>query len=222
MDIITVEKFDHLYWLGRYTERVYTLLKSYLQGFDKMIDKDEEFYKTLCQQIGIPNTYVSKADFIKCFPFDETNPVSLISNLNRAYDNAIVMRDYIGTDTMSYIQLAIDDVKTAEQSPVALTEMQKVIDHILAFWGCVNDQICNMTVRNIIKLGKGIERLDLYLSLERPIYEIQREFNRMESFLIKSQARYDCSVINTFNTMFSSNEFNYSHGRNLLRNLILE
>ena len=27
MGIISIEKADHLYWLGRYTERVYTILR---------------------------------------------------------------------------------------------------------------------------------------------------------------------------------------------------
>lgn len=27
MGIISVEQVDHLYWLGRYTERIYTTLK---------------------------------------------------------------------------------------------------------------------------------------------------------------------------------------------------
>ena len=35
------------------------------------------------------------------------NPDSIISNLNRAYDNAIVLRESIGSETLSYIQLSL-------------------------------------------------------------------------------------------------------------------
>lgn len=222
MDIITVEKFDHLYWLGRYTERVYTSVKKYLTGYDEMIDNDEAFYKVVCQNIGIPDVYGSKAEFLNRYPYDESDPSSIISNLTRAYDNAIVMRDYIGTDTMSYIQLAIDDIKRSEVSTVPLSEFQHMIDHILAFWGCVNDQILDIVIRNIIKLGKGIERLDLYLCFKLPLEEIKREFYRMESFLQKSNARYNRSVIITFETMMKSGDFNYLNARSLLTNLVLE
>ena len=38
MGIISLEKQDHLYWLGRYSERVYTTLKTFLLGYDQMLD----------------------------------------------------------------------------------------------------------------------------------------------------------------------------------------
>ena len=107
MGIITVEKSDSLFWLGRYVERVYTELKYYLQGTDRMIDTDPNYYAVLCEKIGIPDIYHSRNEFINRYPFDEADPNSLVSNLNRAYDNAIVLRNDIGSDTFSYIQLAL-------------------------------------------------------------------------------------------------------------------
>lgn len=121
MGIITLEKSDHLFWLGRYTERVHTTLKMYLKSSDRMIDSDPDYYAAYCKKIGITNIYGSRENFAKTYPFDESDPNSIISNLNRAYDNAIVIRDYIGTETMAYIQLAIDDIKAAERgdTPIA-------------------------------------------------------------------------------------------------------
>lgn len=113
------------------------------------------------------------------------------------------MRDYIGTETMAYIQLAIDDVQAAERGSIQLADLMLVVDHLLAFWGCVNDLIDDEQVRNIIKLGKGVERIDLYLALEKPINEIIREFRRMKQFLTKSCMRYDESVIYTFETLIN-------------------
>lgn len=222
MGIITIEKSDHLYWLGRYTERVHTTLKLYLKGSDRMIDSDPNYYAVFCSKIGIPDIYGSRENFRKRYPFDVTDSNSIISNLNRAYDNAIVMRDYIGTETMAYIQLAIDDVQAAERGSIQLADLMLVVDHLLAFWGCVNDLIDDEQVRNIIKLGKGVERIDLYLALEKPINEIIREFRRMKQFLTKSCMRYDESVIYTFETLINSSDFNYQTARSLMRNLIIE
>lgn len=219
MGIITLEKSDHLFWLGRYTERVHTTLKMYLKSSDRMIDSDPNYYAVYCKKIGITNTYGSRENFVKTYPFDETDPNSVISNLNRAYDNAIVMRDYIGTETMAYIQLAIDDIKTAERGDTPLADLMLAIDHILAFWGCVNDLIDDEQIRNIIKLGKGVERIDLYLSLNHPASEIKREYGRMKQFLAKSMMRYDESVLYTMDNMLSEYEFDYMNVRNLLRNL---
>ena len=42
------------------------------------------------------------------------NPDSIISNLNRAYDNAIVLRESIGSETLSFIQLAIYEMNKAK------------------------------------------------------------------------------------------------------------
>ena len=40
MGIMSVEKFQHLFWLGRYTERVFSTLRIFCKYYDKMIDND--------------------------------------------------------------------------------------------------------------------------------------------------------------------------------------
>lgn len=220
MGIITVEKSDHLFWLGRYTERVYTTLKYYIEATDRMIDQDPGYYAVFCRKIGIPDVYGSREAFWTNYPFNTDDPNSIFSNLYRAYDNAIVMRDYIGTETMAYIQLAIDDMKTARREETFLADLMMVIDHILAFWGCVNDLIDDEQTRNIIKMGQGMERLDLYLSLDRPAAAIRREYARMKQFLRKSHMHHDESILYTVDNMLPEDDFSYSNVRSLLRNLL--
>ena len=41
MGIISLEKQDHLFWLGRYCERVYTTIRTFLLSYDKMLDNDD-------------------------------------------------------------------------------------------------------------------------------------------------------------------------------------
>lgn len=220
MGIITLEKSNNLLWLGRYTERVHTTLKYYIEATDRMIDRDPEYYAVYCEKVGIPDVYGSREAFWIRYPFDTNDPNSIISNLYRAYDNAIVMRDYIGTETMAYIQLAIDDMKTARREETYLADLMLVIDHILAFWGCVNDLIYDEQTRNIIKLGQGIERLDLYLSLDRSAADICREYRRMKQFLSKSLIHFDDSVLYTIENMIYDDAVSYGNLRSLLRNLI--
>lgn len=220
MGIITLEKCDHLFWLGRYTERVHTELKYFLRGSDLMIDSKPEYYSELCRKIGIPDIYGSADEFVRRYPFDESDPNSIISNLNRAYDNAIVMRDYIGTETMAYIQLALDDIKYAERGKSPLADLMMVNDHILAFWGCVNDQIDDEPTRNILKLGMGIERLDLYLSIDKPYQDIRREYRKMKQYLAKSHMRYDENILYTIDSMLDEYVIDDQNIRNLLRNLV--
>lgn len=191
MGIISVEQADHLYWLGRYTERVYTTLRFYFLRFDSMIDETVDSYQTFCESIDIPNIYLSKEDFLRRYPFDADNPDSIISNLNRAYDNAIVLRESIGSEVLSYIQLAIYDMNKAAVSKSPLIELQYLIDHILSFWGIADDQIDSEQVRNIIKAGKQIERIDMYARLRGSREELVREVCRMIPRVERSGLVYD-------------------------------
>lgn len=191
MGIISVEQTDHLYWLGRYTERVYTTIRMYFRSFDTMIDEITDSYQKFCQLVDIPDIYGSKDVFRRKYPFDAENPDSIISNLNRAYDNAIVLRESIGSETLSYIQLAIYDMNKAMVSRAPLIEMQRVIDNLLAFWGIADDRIDSEQVRNIIKAGKRIERIDLYARLGASPKELQREVHRVVPRVEKSGMKYD-------------------------------
>lgn len=209
MGIISVEQTDRLYWLGRYSERVYTTLRLYSNSFDVMIDEIADSYIEFCRMIDIPDIYGSKENFKKKYPFDETNPDSIISNLNRAYDNAIVLREEIGSETLSYIQLAIYDMNKAKISRAPLIEMQRVIDNILAFWGIVDDSIDSEQVRNIIKTGKRIERIDLYARLGITRKELIREINRLAPRIERSGIKYNKEKINTLKKLVTEPEMDY-------------
>lgn len=191
MGIISVTQADQLYWLGRYSERVYTTLRLYSNSYDNMIDEIVDSYAEFCKMLDIPNIYASKEDFKEKYPFDEKNPDSILSNLNRAYDNAIVLREEIGSEALSYIQLAIYDMQKAKVSRAPLIEMQRVIDNILAFWGIVDDSIDSEHVRNIIKTGKRMERLDLYARLGIERRELVREVHRLEPRIARSGMHYE-------------------------------
>lgn len=179
MGIISIENTDRLYWLGRYTERVYTTICRYAKSYDSMIDTQFDEYETFCRELDIPNIYTSKEDFIRRYCFDETDPNSIYSNLLRAYDNAVVLREEIGSEPLAYIQLAVYAMNKARISDAPLIEIQKVVDNIMAFWGMSDDRIEKENVRDIIKVGKRVERIDLYARLGAPAKDLQREIHRL-------------------------------------------
>lgn len=220
MGIISVEQVDHLYWLGRYSERVYTTLRLYSNSYDMMIDEITDSYQEFCRMIDIPDIYGSKEAFQKSYPFDEQNPDSILSNLNRAYDNAIVLREEIGSETLSYIQLAIYDMNRARISRAPLIEMQRVIDNILAFWGIADDNIDSEHVRNMIKTGKRIERIDLYARLEMSRTELLREIHRLAPRIEKSGIPYDKEKINTLEMLAQAPEIDYDRIVNVVEAIL--
>lgn len=209
MGVISVEQADRLYWLGRYTERVYTTLRVYSQSFDTMIDEITDSYLQFCELVDIPDIYGSKEVFRESYPFDENNPDSIISNLNRAYDNAIVLRESIGSEALSYIQLAIYDMNKAKVSHSPLIEMQRVIDNILAFWGIADDSIDSEKVRDMIKAGKRIERIDLYARLGASKKELTREVNRMIPRVKKSGLIYNEEKLNKIKELVTEENIDY-------------
>lgn len=211
MGIISVEQVDHLYWLGRYTERVYTTLRIFARSFDLLIEEGDAVFQNYCESLDIPNIYRSKDDFLRRYPFDESIPDSIVSNLNRAYDNAIVLRETIGSDALSYIQLSIYAMNNAARSNSPLIELQQVTDDLLSFWGIVDDQIDDEQIRNIIKAGKRIERIDLYARLKLDRRRLEREVHRMVPRVLRSGMKYDEAALSRVSTLIQESTLDYAN-----------
>ncbi len=188
MGIKSIINTGRLYWLGRYSERVYTSLKLFSSSYDQLIE--QENYKSVCKSLEIPDIYTDKEDFISRYAFDPANPDSIYANLQRAYDNAIELREEIGSESLSFIQMAIYEMNSAKLSAAPLLYFQKITDAILAFWGCVDDQIDDENTRNIIKIGKRVERLDLYARLGKDRVSLRREVNRLAGRIARTDLIY--------------------------------
>ena len=209
MGIISVENTDRLYWLGRYTERVYSTIKIFESRFDSMIDVDELEYREFCKSQDIPNIYSSREDFSRkyCFSLEDEN--SIFSNLMRAYDNAIVLREEIGSDTLSYIQLAVYAMNQAAISRAPLIGLQKVTDNLVAFWGMADDDIDESQIRNMIKVGKLVERIDLYARLKEHPEKLRREARRLTNRIDKSTMKYSMKTLTHVNYLVQLDELPY-------------
>ena len=201
MSNITTEKANELFWLGRYVERVYTTCMEFFKGYDRMIDEREVSYPEYCRRVSIPNVYADKEDFLRSYPFDESNPDSIISNLIRAYDNAVVLRDDIGSDTLSYIQLAIYDMRKASLGVAPLIGLQTVVDDLFAF-------------------ARRIERIDLYLRFGMPADTISFELRRLENRIVRTGLEYDQEAIPKLREMLSRDPVPYGEAIELIESMV--
>ena len=190
MGITSVINTGRLFWLGRYTERVFTTLKLFSISFDALIEEYDDDYHGFCRSLDIPDIYRDKQDFIERYAFDPEDPNSIMSNLQRAYDNAIELREEIGSEAFSYVQIAVYEMNAARTCESPLLRFQKITDAILAFWGCADDQIDDENTRNIIKIGKRVERLDLYARLGESREAILRELNRLAGRIDRTNLIY--------------------------------
>ena len=209
MGVISVEQTDRLYWLGRYAERVYTTIRLYFMAFDTMIDHGSENYRDFCARLDIPEIYGSADAFRTRYPFDESDCNSIISNLKRAYDNAIVLREEIGSEALSYIQLAMYAMQKARQSEAPLLEFQQLLDNLMAFWGMCDDWIADENVRNILKVGKRVERIDLYGRLHQNRVELTREVHRLTGRVPRCNLKYRPEVLTKLAALIQEEAIDY-------------
>ena len=208
MGIISIKSTDNLFWLGRYVERVFTTLRVFSEYYDKMIDKDENAYIDFCNKLGIENTYSYKQEFITKYLFDENDPNSVMSNLLCAYDNAVVMRNEISSETLSYIQMAVNYMEQGRESSAPMLKLQEVFDCIFACWGSADDFVESETTRNILKFGRSVERLDLYTRFSFSPTLIKKEFSILLNRLYKVGVDCNIDAINTLmNIILEKDEY---------------
>lgn len=185
MGIISLEKSNRLIWLGRYAERTFTICRTFFRYYDEMIDRDEFAYRRFLDSLGLPYVYGSREAFIQTYLFDEGDPNSLVSQLNRALDNAIVMREDLTSDTLCYIQMARDELSAGAEQGAPMLLLQQVVDDLFAFWGSADDNIASEESRNLLKCGKYVERLDLYIRLRYSFPEVEKEAAKLLARLEK-------------------------------------
>lgn len=178
MGTISLEHSDCLYWLGRYTERVFTTLKALQETYDNMLDKNIG-YEEYLGYFELPDNYDNSGEFLRSFLFDKQNFSSVAYSLERAYDNGIVLREDISTEAFSFLQVAKDTLKNAESAKNTRLALLPLEDVLYGFWGCIADNIYDEEIKNIIYCGKSTERLDLYLRMRYPYDDVHKEFERL-------------------------------------------
>lgn len=190
MGIIRINDVDNYFWLGRYGQRVLLTTLEFFHMYDYIIEH-EDAYITFCNEMEIPNIYSSPEDFVSRYLFDETNENSVISNLNRAYDNAIIFRNVIKSDSLAYIHLALIEMQKGRESVSPIIELQHVLDYLRAFWTCIEDKIETDEEREFIFIGRYYEQLDLYLRRNYDYNDVHRSYRKLAHRLERNQLAYN-------------------------------
>ena len=186
MGIISLEKSNRLIWLGRYTERTFTICRTLSRYYDDMIDRDEFAYRGFLDCLGLPYIYGSREAFIHTYIFDSNDPNSLTSQLTRALDNAIVLREELTSDTLCYIEMALNTLRENADDSAPMLVLQQVVDDLFAFWGSADDNVANEDCRTLMKCGKYVERLDLYVRFGYSFREVEKETSKLLNRLAKA------------------------------------
>jgi len=159
MGIISVEKADRLFWLGRYTERVLTTLTTFFDYYDKMIDENPDVYKIFCEKISIPDIYNGIEDFQKKYLFEIEGGLVIESVLMKYhYGNTACISTQAGCRMgCRFCASTIDGIErnlTAGEMLAQIYEIQKDIEE---------------RISSVVLMGSG-EPLDNYDNVLRFIH----------------------------------------------------
>lgn len=191
-NIITADKANRLFWLGRYAERVYISLHLLRRYYDKVLDGDisnlMEYYQLL--NVRCNEHPIDSKEFQLSQLYDRNNVCSIIAILRNANDNGIMLRQDITSESLSYIQMSLSIIdECAARKEKNITALQPITDYMLAFFGSVDERVFDKYTRMCIKVGKLVENLDLHIRFNYPFFRIEEAYE-----MLKEYSKYDSSL----------------------------
>ncbi len=183
MGIVTLSKVDSLWWLGRYTERVFTTLKTFFPFYDTCLDHEPERFRVFSDALDLDADMSDFESFLWDFLYSKSNPNSVCASMNAAFDNAVMLRPEIGTDTLAYIELALNNLRASKTAVERIDAQRTVGDYLLTFWGAIEDGDSAPEVKAFIMAGKYLERLDLYSRFRRDEGAFESPVIRLDFYL---------------------------------------
>lgn len=208
---ISAIKANRLYWLGRYTERVYISLHLLRRYYDKMIDGQSNIYEEYYQKLDINNPYPDMESFWMGYMYDENNPCSLISGLMAANGNAIVLREEIMSETLSYIELSLAHIRrSAEKKDDNITGLQPITDNLLAFWGSVDERVFDERIRNFLRIGKLVENMDMHIRFDYPFYRIKEAYDSLKLCAETEEGIFDQIILEHLDDLLKDDVYDIS------------
>lgn len=209
---ISATKGNRLYWLGRYTERVYINLHILRRYYDRMLDSPStyEVYDEYLRRLEAPNVYDNVNDFWITYLYDPANPSSILSGLTSANDNGIVLREEIMSESLSYIQMSLAFITRDKEHNIAtknITELQIITDYLLAFWGSIDERIFDKRIRNFIRVGRLVENLDMHVRFAYPYYRIHEAFDRLKECATSEDGIFDQMILGRLNELFTQEAY---------------
>lgn len=209
--IISANKANSLFWLGRYEERVYITMHLMRKCYDKMIDGEMEEYWPFWQELDPQGVYQTNDEFTLGMMYDDGNPSSVISAQTRAMDNAILLREEIMSETLSYLEMSIALLKAcSEKQETNVMTLQPVIDWSLAFWGAAEQRLQNHKALYIMMIGRNIENLDMLIRFEYKYERIAQAYDSVKHYSRRLPGLLDEQMESQLDNLIIREKFNLS------------
>lgn len=201
-------KANRLFWLGRYEMRVYLTLHLMGKCYDKMIDGEPADYNDFWQRLDACGNYHSTDEFTLGMLYDEENPSSVISAQKFAMDNAILLREDIMSETLSYLEMSVALMKKCKAAGERnITAMQSIKDWSLAFWGSAEQRLLNHRALNIMMMGRNVENIDMLLRFGYPYARVRVAYDSFKRYAEDMDEMVDEHIAAQLDTLLTEEQF---------------
>lgn len=207
-DIISATKANRLYWLGRYECRVYLTLHQLNKCFDEMIDGEPDEYTEFWSKLDATGIYKTNEEFTFGMLYDDTNPCSVLSAQKFAMDNAILLREDIMSETLSYLEMSVALLKKCKQeATVNISHLQPVIDWGLAFWGSAEQRLQNHKALDIMMIGRNIENIDMQIRFNYPFRRVALAYDSLKRYCKSMSGALDEHISAQLDSLITMEKF---------------
>ncbi|MFR9651170.1 MAG: alpha-E domain-containing protein [Rikenellaceae bacterium] len=209
-NVITADKANRLFWLGRYAQRVYISLHLLRRYYDKVIDGDIANLKEYYDCLGVDSDGQDEAsvEFQLSQLYDIKNGCSIATSLNEAMSNGIVLRRDITSESLSYVEMSrtlLNECSSVQESNI--THLQPVTDYMLAFFGSIEERVFDDSIRNFLRLGRLIESIDLRTRFNYPYPRIEELYIRLKEILQRTGAIVNSEAIGRLELLISESAY---------------
>ncbi|MFT8639520.1 MAG: circularly permuted type 2 ATP-grasp protein [Bifidobacterium sp.] len=183
--LVTAAKADNLYWLGRYTERVFTTIGQFFPFYDLVMDTQVEAFKPFAHALDLPEDFDDFDAFIHSFLYDEHNPNSVRCAMQSAFNNAVVLRPELGSNLVQYVEMAVNTITDAAHSGLKsdnIYRQRDIGDHMLSLWGGVENSALDPVLKSFLFIGKYLERIDLYTRFGLPEASLEAPLKKLAAY----------------------------------------
>jgi uncharacterized circularly permuted ATP-grasp superfamily protein len=183
--LVTAAKADNLYWLGRYSERVYTTIRQFFPFYDLVMDTQVEAFRPFAHALDLPDDFTDFDAFIHSFLYDDSNPDSVRSSVQSAFNNVVVLRPELGSNLVQYIELAVKSITDAAEGDLKsenIYRQRDITDNMLCLWGGIEDSALDPVLKGFLFIGKYLERIDLFTRFGLPAEQLNPALKKLSVY----------------------------------------
>ncbi len=185
MILISPQTAEHLFWIGRYIQRAESMTRLIIDIFDRILDHDLQESHRFYAKLGITLDYQNNQEFLRKAIF-ELEFVSLLSIVNNARENAVLARASLPNRMFGRInglylryQIAKDEPKTS------IFWLESTLQELDAIWGNLELNIVHMHEKDLIQLGRVVEKMDLNVRLFDSLEATALDVSRVNDLLLR-------------------------------------